>query len=320
MYSLSQLPLFQELESSENILIAGCGGGFDIYSGIPLMLALLEKGKNITLTNFSFTWLDDTTAKMVMPYCYKINAKDKDQSGRNYFPEKHLCTWLKRQGMDIDVYAFERNSVIPLREAYNYLIDEHSIDTIVVVDGGTDCLMFGDEELLGTPQEDISSLAAVYQSKVANKYLVSVGFGIDHFHGVSHFRFFENIATLSKDGAYLGVFQLTDTMKEAALYADLVAFSNEQMPDKKSIVSNSIISALQNHYGNYHATNRTEGSELWINPLMTIHWCFKLDGVVERLAYYDYIKDAYSIGDFNQGLSAYRDSLKAIRQNKNIPL
>ena len=208
MYSLNKIPLFQELETSEHILIAGCGGGFDIYSGIPLMQTLLEMGKKITLANFSFAWLDDTTSEMVMPYCYKINSKDEDQSGRNYFPEKHLCTWLEKQGLEIDVYAFERKSVIPLREAYNYILEKHSIDTVIAVDGGTDCLMFGDEELLGTPQEDVSSLAAVYQSTVEKKYLVSIGFGIDDFHGVSHFRFLENIATLSKDGAYLGLFQL----------------------------------------------------------------------------------------------------------------
>jgi hypothetical protein len=36
-----------------------------------------------------------------------------------------------------------------LTELYNYFIDLHNIDTIVVVDGGSDSLMKGDEYGLG---------------------------------------------------------------------------------------------------------------------------------------------------------------------------
>ena len=49
----------------------------------------------------------------------------------------------------------------PLREAYRALIAHHGIDAIVLVDGGTDILMRGDEAGLGTPEEDMLSLAAV---------------------------------------------------------------------------------------------------------------------------------------------------------------
>jgi len=44
-YSIAKIPLFQELEDSQNILLAGCGGGFDIYTGIPLYFALKKLGK-----------------------------------------------------------------------------------------------------------------------------------------------------------------------------------------------------------------------------------------------------------------------------------
>ena len=35
------------------------------------------------------------------------------------------------------------------------LVDELGIDTIILADGGTDSLMCGDEEELGTPTEDM---------------------------------------------------------------------------------------------------------------------------------------------------------------------
>lgn len=63
------------------------------------------------------------------------------------------------------------------------------LDTIILCDGGTDSLMFGDEVELGTPFEDSMNMAAVSLcSSVAHKYLLCVGMGIDTFHGVCHAR------------------------------------------------------------------------------------------------------------------------------------
>jgi hypothetical protein len=57
------------------------------------------------------------------------------------------------------------------------------------------------------------------------------------------------------------------------------------MPNNVSIVSSSILSALAGEYGDVHATGRTQGSQLWINPLMAAYWCFRLDRVAERILY-----------------------------------
>lgn len=320
MHHLNEIPFFKKLENSKNILLAGAGGGFDIFSGIPVYLNLRKQGKNVILANFSFTWLDQTTAEKVTSHCYKIKGKDEDLSGRNYFPEKYLSIWLNHISSPTDVYAFDRTGVLPLKEAYNYLIEKHDIDTIVLVDGGTDSLMFGDEEGLGTPQEDIASMAAVYQAKKVQKYLICIGFGIDHFHGVCHYRFLENVAEIASEHGYLGLFQLIKDMEESEAYASLIKFSNEAMRGKESIVSNSILSALEGKYGNHQSSDRTKGSALWINPLMTIYWCFELDAVVRKIKYYDLIKDSKTMGQFNIGLAEYRDGLKEIRKKQRIPI
>ena len=319
-FTLNKIPLFQELEDSKTILLAGAGGGFDIYSGIPLYFNLIKQGKKVILANLSFTWLSHVTSEQVFPYCYKIKSGDSDFSRRNYFPEKYLKLWLGMQGELAHIYAFDRIGVNPLKDAYKYLIKEHDIDTIVLVDGGTDSLMFGDEEGLGTPQEDICSMAAVYRSGIKKQFLVSVGFGIDHYHGVSHFRFLENVAKIAKEGGYLGTFQITKEMQEAQLYIDAVKFANKQMKGMESIVSNSIVTALEGEYGNHHSTHRTKGSELWINPLMTIFWSFDNRKVVEQIKYYDYIKDIYTMGEFNGQLMKYRNELKHIREKRQMPI
>jgi len=84
-FTVNNLPIFQQLEDSKNILIAGAGGGFDIFCGILLYFNLINQGKKVTLANFSFTWLNETTAPIVYPYCYEIRSSDVDLSGRNYF-------------------------------------------------------------------------------------------------------------------------------------------------------------------------------------------------------------------------------------------
>jgi hypothetical protein len=50
-------PIFNRLESAQRVLIAGMGGGFDVYCGLPLYFALREAGKDVFLANLSFSFL-----------------------------------------------------------------------------------------------------------------------------------------------------------------------------------------------------------------------------------------------------------------------
>ena len=49
------LPIIDQLANCENVLIAGMGGGFDVFSGLPLFFELERLGINIHLANFSFS-------------------------------------------------------------------------------------------------------------------------------------------------------------------------------------------------------------------------------------------------------------------------
>ncbi len=320
MSKLSEIPFFNHLKGSKNILLAGAGGGFDIYSGIPVYFALKELGYNVTLANYSFTSLNLTNAEQVFPACYLVKSSSRSASHHNYFPEKYLCEWFLTKNSIVDMYAFDRTGVVPLRNAYDYLVAKHEIDTIILVDGGTDSLMFGDEEGLGTPEEDISSMAAAFKTKVKKKYLLSLGFGVDHFHGVSHFRFLENVAELIKDGGYLGLFQVMKEMEEGQNFNAAVEYANIRMKERESIVANSIKTAIEGEHGDFHSTERTKGSELWINPLMSIYWRFELDAVMKKNKYYDRIKNTKSIHEVSMEIARYKRENENVREKKQLPI
>ncbi|MCU0437014.1 MAG: DUF1152 domain-containing protein [Raineya sp.] len=319
-FSLNQIPLFTKLQTSQNILIAGAGGGFDVYAGIPLYISLKSQGKNVYLANLSFTELAISKGNLLFPNCWEINAQCREL---DYFPEKYLCEWLNKfynQDNSV-VFAFKRTGVLPLKKAYQNLVEKLEIDTIILVDGGTDSLLFGDEQSLGTPTEDSSSIVAVSElESIKYKYLLALGFGIDHFHGVHHYQVLENIAKLSRTHDYLGCFSLLYDSSEGQAFSSLVEYSNSRTKwYLTSIVNNSINSALKGFYGDYHATQKTESSELWINPLMSIYWAFELEGIYKNLLYKDFIKNSMTMEEIKNGIENFRN-IASIKKAKNIPL
>lgn len=68
--------------------------------------------------------------------------------------------------------------------------------------------------------------------------------------------------------------------EEVELYRQAAEFTFSRMPDHVSIVSSSILSAIAGEFGDCHATVRTDGSELWINPLMGMYWAFSAESRV----------------------------------------
>ena len=180
----------------------GAGGGFDVYAGLPLYFALRAAGREVFLANLTFTYLGETDARYLAPHLAVGDAGDDGR--RPLLPRAPAGRMAARGRVSAAVYAFEKVGVRPLRAAYRHLVGELDIDAVVLVDGGTDILMRGDEAGLGTPEEDMTSLAAVAGLDVPSKLVVCLGFGIDAYHGVCHAHVLENIAALERDGGYLG--------------------------------------------------------------------------------------------------------------------
>ncbi|WP_066375256.1 DUF1152 domain-containing protein [Herbidospora mongoliensis] len=290
MFSLHEPPLFTRLKQAHRILVAGAGGGFDVFAGLPLAVELWDAGKQVYLANLSFSRLEGLDLEVWLDQ--DVAAIGPETVSRDaYFPERSLARWLEAHDLPSTVYAFPKVGVSPLRAAYQALVERLDIDAVVLVDGGTDILLRGDETGLGTPEEDMASLAAVHGLDVAEKLVVCLGFGIDAYHGVNHVQVLENLAALDRDGAYLGAFSIPRSSRAAELYLDAVAYAQAETSVHPSIVNGSIAAALNGQFGDAQFTTRTRGSELFINPLMAVYFAVDAGGLARRSLYLDRLED-----------------------------
>ncbi|WP_308285498.1 DUF1152 domain-containing protein [Actinoplanes hulinensis] len=306
--SLATPPMFAALSSARRVLIAGAGGGFDIYAGLPLALALWNNGTEVHLANLSFSELElidrkNWVSEQVVAVTHETTTPDW------YFPEGTLARWLARNDLPSTVHAFPPLGVQTLREGYRFLIDRLDIDAIVLVDGGTDILCRGDENALGTPVEDITSVGAVAGIDLPVKLVTCLGFGIDAYHGVNHVQVLENIAALDRDGGYLGALSIPGTSREAVLYRDAVADAQRATPDRPSIVNGQIAAAVGGEFGDVQFTRRTSGSTLFVNPLMAIYFTVDLDKLAARCLYLDRLENTIGRRQVITRIEAFRNEV-----------
>jgi hypothetical protein len=317
-----KLPFFSQLEPAGHVLVAGAGGGFDVFSGLPLYFALRAAGKQVSLANLSFSNLPPGTAgRHLTPVLVQVTADS--EGSKSYFPEKHLSQWFRDRGEEVPVYCIHRTGPKAVIDAYRVLADELRFDTLVLMDGGTDSLMRGDEAGLGTPLEDMASIAAadlLDPTTVPRRFLVCLGFGIDAFHGVCHAHVLEAVADLIQSGGYLGTFSLLDQMPEVRQFCDATEYVLARTPDRQSIVLTSILSALEGRFGNHQRTDRTADSELFINPLMAFYWCFQLEQVARRVLYLDGVADIEGYVEFQGHIATFQRKCGPLRAWKDLPM
>jgi hypothetical protein len=304
MSSMAEILLFARLRGARNVLVAGAGGGFDVYSGLPIALALESAGATVHLANWSFSELSDP-GFWIAPGLAEV--RPDSEGSDEYFPERTLARWLASHGRDQPVYAFTPTGAKPLADRYRILADRLHLDAVVLVDGGTDILLRGDEAGLGTPEEDMTSLAALWRlEEIPTRLLASIGFGIDAHHGVSHTQVLENIAALTGVGAYLGAFSIPSSSDEALAYLAAVAHADEATRRRTSLVNGQIAAALQGKFGNAQFSVRTARTELFVNPLMGIYFTFELDGVAANNHYLDRIVETQTTYDVGLAIERYR--------------
>jgi len=274
------LPIFDQLKDSKRILIAGMGGGFDIFCGLPLYFTLKDRGYEVHLANYSFSAIAYFAAnghgQALTSTLMGVDASIDDTF--IYFPELYLSQWFRAQrGEDVTIWAFHKTGGKQLLENYRVLTRRLGIDTIILVDGGVDSLMRGDEAMVGTMLEDSVSLAcvnALQAEEIHTRIVACIAFGAELHMAYAHVM--ENIAAFTREGAFFGSCSLLPQMPVYQQYESAVLYAHEQPHQDYSVINSSVISAVQGHYGNYHLTPKTHGSRLWISPLMNIYWFFDL--------------------------------------------
>jgi hypothetical protein len=312
-----KIPLFEELASADSVLLIGAGGGFDVFCGLPLYYSLCAAGKSVHLANLSFSEL--SVCEGDRPVDSLVRVTPASRGSEHYFPELHLSSWLSKRYGETPVYAIERTGALRVRVAYEWLVQTLRPDALILIDGGMDSLLRGDERDLGTPHEDMASLHAARAVAVARKYLVCLGFGIDSFHGVCHAHCLENMAALIESGGYLGAWSLLRESEEYRFYAEACDEVAARMPNEPSIVQSSILAAAQGLFGDRHPTQRTVGSTLFLNPLMSLYWAFRLDEVVRRNLYLDRIAETRNYRELSQAIDSFRATLPLRRPWQGIP-
>lgn len=308
---------FKELKQAQSILIAGAGGGFDLFCGLPIYFQLKAAGKSVHLANLSSGALGFCDAEHPTPALWRVT---RQTASSKYFPEMHLAAWLTQKMGDTSIFSIAPVGARPVRVAYEWLAQNLKLDAVVLVDGGTDSLMRGDEAGLATPEGDAVSLLAVNQLvDVRIKLITCLGFGIDAHHGVCHAHFLENVAALAREDAFLGAWSLLENTEEFQFYREACDYVFARLPQQPSIVNTSIISAVLGNFGDIHATKRTEGAKLFINPLMSLYWAFKLNQVAERSLYLNRIQNTETADEVALEIERFRETLTAVRPWENIP-
>ncbi|MFW9874687.1 MAG: DUF1152 domain-containing protein [Candidatus Thorarchaeota archaeon] len=303
-----KLPFFEELNHSYNILLAGAGGGHDIYSALPLYFMLQKMKKRILLASYSFTRIERTKADEICDNCSMVTHQTKSPENEFYFPEKWLADWFYEINHDTPIYTFHRVGPSRLLQAYQDLQKILQFDTVILVDGGSDALMKGDELGIGSAAEDISSIITVDKLKIKHTYLCCLGLGIDAYDGVRDSDSLKAVNELQNLNGCKGAILLMKNMTGVNEYIQAVKHANRNSEKNQSLVQNSIISALEGNYGMQKIGGK-RFTQIYVHSLMQILWIFDLSIIRNRLLY-PTMDNLNSLYEVEREIKDFRTNLK----------
>jgi hypothetical protein len=293
-----------DLSRSSSVLITGVGGGFDVFAGLPLFYEL-RKSHSLHLANYSFAPLaaGETVINGVLNRLYEVGEV-------GYHPEGWLATVLSQEERyENGVWQIAKLGSKPVHDAYKHILETCAIDTVLLVDGGVDSLMHGDEDGAGTLLEDSVVLAALEDFNGVRKILVTVGFGTEIEEKVCHSHVLENIAELTRDGHCFGSCALTPRMDCFQFYKWVYDWCAFQDGFKHSHITSRIIPAVEGVFGGEH----------FLNPLMGLYWFFEAHAVMARNKLIPLLRNTHL---FSDAMLLYRQWLAqggVKRASKNLP-
>lgn len=314
----------------KTVLLAGCGGGFDFVHGLMLWPELRRLGKRVVVGSYSF---GDPTKIGNAPTVFEEGpavaryVTARSLPARAYAPEVHAASFLDERFPEDGphgLYAFyARAFTVPtLTRLYAQLVAEHAVDAVILVDGGSDSLMAGDEEGLGDPVEDAVSLTTVADLEGPKlKLLLTTGLGADRFNHVSDAATLRAIAELTRAGGFLGALSLEPDGAPMRLYRDLLAHLDARH-SFRSVLSASILASAHGGYGTdaipETVAGRVSPGGLFLWPLMAMVFAFDVAAVAARSHFPGWLRSAQTVHECYARVLAGRESL-ALRPVENLP-
>ncbi len=303
------------LGRARRVLLAGCGGGYDVLGAVPLLHQLEAGGAEVHLASLSFTYLNGLAAARqdrVHPNLYEVDGGAATELA--YCPEAWLARFLDVPGAAPRVvHCFDKTGVVPLRDAYAALVARLGIDAIVLIDGGIDALLRGDETSLGTPSEDLATLAAVAALDVPTKILACVGMTAELRDGIRHAQVFARIAALTARGAFLGAVPLIAGTPATDRYLAAVDYvTAHQQEVRRSHVHAVITAASRGEFG-------ARGPHVWLSPLMNMFWFFDAAAVIADHLFLSSLDTTTSIWDVAARVEAARKGLD-VQPRDDMPI
>jgi hypothetical protein len=318
------LPIIEQLADRQNILIAGAGGGNDIYACLPLYFTLKALGKTVHLANYSF--VEFGLASVVCDPVELIKDELIGVCGKlkmplSYFPEGYLAQWFHEvRSEEVTIWMFAKTGVLPLVDAYHTLVAHLGIDALILVDGGVDSIMRGNEVGAGTLLEDTVSLAAASTlTDIPVKLLACIGFGTEVEEEVSHHNALENMAALMKLGGFYGACALTPEMEAFQLYEAANRYLWDQPNQQKSHIHTRVVPAVRGEFGDYHEFPDDRRYRVFISPLTSLYWFFDAQKVIEQNTLIKEIEDTITLREAF-GIVGSLLKFKTLRPRKSIPL
>jgi hypothetical protein len=319
------------------IMLCGCGGGFDFVHSMILYPELKRLGKSIVIGSYSFGHPHEIEgdAEIIFREDMVLVKRVKATSISTYpyyAPEINVCSFLDRHYPDEAphfIYAYHaRDFSVPLlSKLYQLLIQMHSVDAIILIDGGSDSLMVGDEDGVGDPVEDAVSVTTVASFDCLKaKILINAGFGTDRYNHVSDASSLRAIAELTAMGGYLGAIALELSNPGFQFYRDCIKhiYEGHGRDGFRSVISGAIISATEGWFGWDKIPplleNRVKQHMLFVWPLMAVLWAFDIDIVAKRSLISNWIRDKKTPEECVAAVQAGRKTLGyKLRPVENLP-
>ena len=233
----------------------------------------------------------------------------------------YLSSWFRDvKNQDVPVWTLKRDqSVSEYTKSLEILVKHLQIDAILMVDGGVDSIMVGDEEGSGTMMEDTLSLAAVRNMDVPVKILACVGFGTESDEGLSHYLALENMAKMTQQGGFYGTCSLVNYMNCFQEYKAACEHTWNQPGHKKSHIHTKIIPSAEGMFGDYHMFPMEKKKEAFISPLSSIFWFFNAEAAIYNNSVIKVIEEKETFFEAVQvGVPMIKNHV--LRTRRDIPL